>query len=213
MNRDDIARRHLQVCKEHPQLLVRGPSLKSKLPSGDISVITQGDKLYLRPASPYRYTMTSEAPVNESARSDDNNDAEMQLHQRSSTTIINDIAQSYTFVPGSKKTQESSVDDVGESPDSSLSMDFHPSHSFLASTNDPQSFLKKTMVKVKRSSTLRTISSGSSEFKQPAIIKFRKPFEMYTGRDSLLEPVMAFCQQCRKNVLTEVIEKEYLGNL
>ena len=204
MQAERSGRSHLHLCKTSQNSAVYSPPSKFKLPSGEISITTQGDKLILRPSSPYRYTYTPEVLEADFSQSEECSE-DTQIHQRSSTTVINDIAQSYTFAPMQKKTEESIEDS-----DSSINVEFHPSRSFFTSTSDPQSFFNKIKAKREKNSNLLTISSGSSELKVPDFDVSEEHSEL---RRSLYSSVMAFCQKCGKNTLTEVKQKVYLGTL
>ena len=209
---NNVIRSDLHLCNDHPQLSVSPPFHTSNQSNDESSIMATGDNLYLRPPSTYRFTATPEASATNSSSSNSSNDTEMQLHQRSSITIINDIAQSYTFLPIPKKTQESSAEDEEESSLSSPSMELRKNPSLLASTTEPQSFFRKNDKNTMRSSYLQRILNRSSEIKA-AVEKNDWKFESFRYRDSVLEPIVAFCNECRRNVMTDVVETEYLGNL
>lgn len=206
MQAEKSGRSHLHLCKASQNSEVYSSPSKFKLPSGEISITTQGDKLILRPSSPYRYTSTPEVLEADFSESEECSE-DTQIHQRSSTTVINDIAQSYTFAPMQKRTEESI-----ENSEASISVEFYRSQSFLASTSDPQSFFTKIKTKRKKNSNLLTISSGASELGIPDL-SMSMSEEHSELRRSLYGSVMAFCKKCGKNTLTEVKQDVYLGTL
>lgn len=197
----------------------------SKLPSGELSITKKGDKLYLRPLSPYRYnppSLIQEDSCSESLETSHDQDAS---HQRTSTIIIKDIAQSYTFVPAIKNTHKNLIHEDTQSYSSSISKKHYASSndersedygkdSLMISTMDPKSPLRKPNLYQGRVSSIMTISSTSSE-KNPPFKNF--PSENckagIRNRNSLFESVTAFCSKCEQNIHTEVRENVYLGTL
>lgn len=189
---------------------------RAKFPSGELHVTKKGDKLYIRPLSPYRYNSTPE--IKEHFRSDSGEswlEREVQCHQRSVTTIINEIPQSYTFVPAIKKTQLDINDEDSISNSSHEHSNDDYKDSIVASTIDPKSFLRKPNPFQVRVSTIMTISSTSSEKPPPndLLSPKRDKHNSQENRNSILEPVKAFCQKCGQNTTTEVIENVYVGSL
>ena len=188
-----------------PSVFFTVESEKTPLPSGEISIKKKGNKLYLRPNSPYRYHQTLE--IKEKSSSEDLEEPKNFVrHQHNSTVIINDVAQSYTFVPAHKITHESLCeDDIFDE-----SMIFHDDYKFsmMASTTDPKSFINKSKAVLERNSAILTVSSNSSINSLP---KFQECFE--TKREnpepnSAITPVTVFCKFCGDNTTTEVTEEK-----
>lgn len=213
---DSNPKSNLHIWKDSIHSLNSSQENKSKLPSGELSITKKGDKLCLRPLSPYRYICTPK--INEDLCSDlseSSFEIEAQCHQRSSTTIINDIAQSYTFVPAIKKTQESIHDEDSLSSSSKDNSENDCKDSILASTVDPKSFLRKPKLNQGQVSTILTISSTSSEKNAPQKLVSHRNHkrESQELRNSIFESVTAFCKKCGQNTPTEVIENVYVGTL
>ena len=190
----------------------------SSLPSGEISITTKGNKLYLRPNSPYRYNPSPETKIEE-IDSDSLSENENFSHQRSATTIINDVAQSYIFIPAIQKTQESFYDDEMFSRHSLENLE-NFKNSIMSSTIDPKLYSKKK--KVRRNSTIFTVSSNSSVKSDPKLqkqkLKSCENLQNFNNFDNFCEngmktSVVAFCEQCKVNNPTHVIEDVYLGTL
>jgi hypothetical protein len=168
---------------------------KSKLPSGDLLIQTRGDQLLIRPLSPYRYNRFPE--VEEISFSNSIEEIkEVTQHQRSTTTIINDISQSYTFIQSCQKTSESPQ--VSSSNQSFEQLCNELKDSVMASTMDPKSFMHKPQPLFAKPEKISTIFSQSSSTKD---------------KHSLLQPVTAFCSNCDKNVKTIVFKSDFSGNL
>lgn len=168
---------------------------KSKLPSGDLFIQKRGDQLIIRPTSPYRYNRFPDAEEISFSNSIEEI-KEVTQHQRSTTTIINDISQSYTFIQSCQKTLESPQ--ISSSNQSFEQLCNELKDSVMASTMDPKSFMQKpsrTKGKIERISTLFSQNSMKNE------------------KHSLLDPVTAFCSNCCKNVKTVVFKKDFTGNL
>lgn len=202
-------------------------STKLKKPSGDISITKKGDKLYLRPSLVHQANPTKDLiqdPPSEPLES--SLEPETQIHQRNSTTIINDIAQSYTFVPAIKKTQTILFDDSFLSNSSSVSIvnntqSFHEnseidlSDSIMSSTMDPKCLVQKSNLYQDHVSSYMDISSNSLGKKNihKAISNDSNMKMSLRHRNSLFQSVTAFCSKCCKNTNTEVIENIYSGTL
>ena len=167
-------------------------------PLADFSAKRKGDKLYIKPKNFYRINAT---PGVEEILNPMSEDEKEGSHQRSSTTIINDTAQVYTFVPGTKKTQES-VPEEETSNNSFERMYNELKDSMMASTLDPKSF-NKHMTPKEHFSTILTVSSSSED----------ETSRRSSEKNSLLESVTAFCSSCGKNTMTDVIENIYTGSL
>lgn len=168
---------------------------KSKLPSGDLLIQKQGDQLLIRPSSPYRYNHFPDLEEISFSKSIEDLQESTQ-HQRTSTTIINDISQSYTFIQTYQKSLESPQ--VSSTTQSFDQLSNELKDSAVASTMDPKSFMQKplrTKGKIKKISTKSSQNSIKSE------------------KNSLLEPVTAFCSNCGKNIRTVVFKKDFTGNL
>ncbi|OMJ74147.1 hypothetical protein SteCoe_27002 [Stentor coeruleus] len=213
---DSNPKSKLHIWKDSIHDLNNSLENKSKLPSGELSIIKKGDKLCLRPLSPYRYICTPK--INKDLCSDISESSveiEPQCHQRSSTTIINDIAQSYTFIPAIKKTQESIHDEDSISNSSKDHSEDDYKNSILASTVDPKSFLRKPKLNQGQVSTILTISSTSSEKNAPKKLVSHRNYKRVNQepRNSIFESVTAFCKKCGQNTVTEVIENIYVGTL
>ena len=215
MNEESITESHLHLCKENFEGSVMHLASNSKLPSGELSIYKKGAKLYLRPLSPYRYTSTPEIKENDSPSPSNISEEESQCHQRSSTTIINDIAQSYTFIPAIQKTLDSQPDEDIISNTSEL-IEEPQRISIMDSTIDPKSNQVKSNLNQERISTIKTISSSYStenNFRELHSKRNWKSFDDYENKHSLLESVMVFCQKCGRNNPTEVVENMYVGTL
>jgi hypothetical protein len=203
---------HLRLSKDSNQNSPFHFSNKSCLPSGELSITKKGHKLCLRPLSPYRYNPTPEIKEDSSSESIEISEEDIHCHQRSSTTIINDVAQSYTFVPAIKKTQGSMHEEEILSNVSIENLE-NFKNSIMASTADPKSFFKKSKVNQQRNSTILTISSNSSVKSLPLLQSKDDKNNKESQKNSILEPVTAFCKKCGENNPTEVIEKIYTGSL
>ena len=165
----------------HPQVLKTSSSLKSKLNS-----------LHLDLSTKYKPELDQE-------------------HQRTPTTIIKDIANSYTFITNSNGKR----DTFAEEDDLSCSLISDSSEikqSGLFSTMDPKSFYQKPPKPGECYSNIFTVSSSSCEERFSAISENLEKKEELLTQHSLLSPVVAFCNKCQDNVSTEVIENLYPGN-
>ena len=133
-----------------------------------------------------------------------------QEHQRTPTTIIKDIANSYTFIANSNCTQDA----LAEEDDLSCSLISDSSemkHSMMYSTMDPKSFYQRPQTTGECYSTIFTVSSSSSEERFSAISENQDKNEELSTQHSLLNSVVAFCNKCQDNTRTEVIENLYPG--
>ena len=178
---------------------------KSKLPSGSISISTQGDQLIIRPSSPYRYNLS---PKNEETSfcTSIEEIKDLNQHQRSTTTIINDISQSYTFLQGYDRSRDNISEEFSQDKDlEELCNDMKDSE--MVSTMDPKSFIKNPDLTPKHFSTVFTVSSPMNE--EPNLVKAGKKVKKH----KLIEPVTAFCSKCGENVKTLVVKKVYTGGL
>ncbi|OMJ85586.1 hypothetical protein SteCoe_13062 [Stentor coeruleus] len=198
----------------------------SKLPSGELSITKKGDKLYLRPLSPYRYNQPSliqEDSSSESSESLETSYDQDPSHQRTSTIIIKDIAQSYTFIPAIKNTNKNIIHEDIQSYGSNLLKKCYSSSndeqsedyekdSIMISTMDPKSPLFKKNLYQGRETSIVTISSTSSE-KNLKFKNFpgRNCKSRMRNRNSLFKSVTAFCSKCEQNINTEVRENQYMG--
>jgi hypothetical protein len=160
---------------------------RTRSPLADFTARRKGDKLYIKPKLSAKFKATFEEKCSFEG------DEKDVLHQRSATTIINDITQSYTFAPGFKKTQESLPEEDSENSFERLYNELKDS--VMGSTMDPKSRRQEE----KKDSVL-TISSLSQESLQPE-------------KNSLMRPVVAFCGKCQENIETSVVENVYVGGL
>ena len=134
-----------------------------------------------------------------------------QEHQRTPTTIIKDIANSYTFITNSNGKR----DTFAEEEDLSCSLMSDSSEikqSVMFSTMDPKSFYQKPPKPDECCSKIFTVSSSSCEERFSAISENQEKKEELLTQHSLLNPVVAFCNKCQDNTSTEVIENLYPGN-
>lgn len=167
-------------------------------PLADYLAKRKGDKLYIKPKKNFKTNLVEGADGIHDSLSDDEN---LASHQRSSTTIINDTAQVYTFVPGSKKTQESVPEE--ETSNNSFERLYNElKDSMMASTLDLRTYNKNLTPKEHFSTILTVSSSSESDSSQDTAPK-----------NSLLGSVTAFCDNCGRNTTTEVIENIYTGSL
>ncbi|OMJ70928.1 hypothetical protein SteCoe_30980 [Stentor coeruleus] len=200
-------------------------STKLKKPYGDIPTSKKGDKLYLRPSLLHQPSPTKDFIQDPNLESLDSSlEPEGQIHQRNSTTIINDIAQSYTFVPAIKKTQTILFDDSFLSNSSSVytennTQSFHEnsendySDSIMSSTMDPKCLVQKSNLYQEHESSYMNISTNSLGKKNlhKSISNDSNMKMSLRHRNSLFQSVTAFCSKCSKNTNTEVIENIYFG--
>lgn len=183
----------------------------SFLHSESASAFEKDQELHLRPGSSGIFAVFPRPNEDISQFPFEFSEEDLSVHQRTCTTIINDVAQSYTFVPELSKTQESGNNEYlpYESLENSLK------HSIMASTADPKSFLKKSMANKLRKSTILTVSSNSSsntfcQFHGSTELNIGKPLEK---RTPMFAPIFAYCQTCKANKMTEVIENRFGGTL
>lgn len=198
-------------CNSKCDLYLRKESIKSpetiyseqsKLPSGSISISTQGDHLIIRPSSPYRYNFSPDGEDHLFSPSTEEN-KDLNQHQRSTTTIINDISQSYTFFHSSNRSQESLPDDFSQ--DNEINKLYNDlKNSVTASTLDPKSFKERPL------NVPNHISSIFISNQEENIAKIKEKSE---ARHKLIDPVTVFCSNCKENVRTRVVKKEYTGSL
>jgi hypothetical protein len=136
-----------------------------------------------------------------------------QEHQRSPTTIIKDIANSYRFMADSNEKRGKVIEDDDLSC-SLISEPFELNKSLMYSTMDPKSFLQKPQTTGECYSTIFTVSSSSSSssFSLSSENAYIKSEEELSSNHSLLSPVVAFCNKCLENTKTEVIENLYPGS-
>lgn len=194
----------LHLRKESTKFPEIDSNQKSKLPSGSISISTQGDQLIIRPSSPYRY--------NFSPNNDDTSFCtsieeikDLNQHQRSTTTIINDISQSYTFLQANNKSHDSISEEFSQDKElEELCNEIKDSE--MVSTMDPKSFIRHPSLAQKHFSTVFTVSSPMNEE------KFMKA-EKRVKKHKLVDPVTAYCSKCGENVRTQVVKKAYTGSL
>ncbi|OMJ91442.1 hypothetical protein SteCoe_6022 [Stentor coeruleus] len=205
--------------------LCNSPSAKLKKPNGDTSIITKEDQLYLIPSSQYQTSPTKDLIQDPPLEPTDISlEPEIQIHQRNSTTIINDISQSYTFIPAIKKTKKILFDNSFLSYSSSMSLEsnnqsFHEnsensfSDSIMSSTMDPKCLIQKSNLYQDHMSSYMNISNNSlGEKKLHKTISNDRNMKMnLRHRNSLFQSVTAFCSKCCKNTNTEVIENIYVG--
>ena len=193
----------LQICKDPADSSFFN---KQKIPSGELLITQKGNMLYLRPTSPYRYTIS---PLKEESSSDCFNKSieENQIHQRSSTTIINDIAQSYTFVPALKKTQESLNDEVLSN--TSVENFEDELKTSVRSTADLNFLEKLKIMKEKNNQSTNDLNATKRNF----FCEGETNKETEKNKNSLVESIVAYCNKCKLNTQTHVVENFYIGSL
>ena len=133
-----------------------------------------------------------------------------QEHQRTPTTIIKDIANSYTFISNTNN-QNLPLAEEDDLSCSLLSDSSDMKQSMMYSTMDPKSFYQRPQTTGECYSTIFTVSSSSSEERFSVISENQDKKEELSTQHSLLNSVVAFCNKCQDNTSTEVIENLYPG--
>ena len=175
----------------------------------EVSVYTQGDELCLKPSSPCTFSFIPQESQASLLNPFEISEEEIQPHKRTYNTIINDVAQSYTFVPEIEKDEKKRANyqllfkDFFEENEKSMKF------SMRASTEDPKSFVKGLGGNKEKNSTIVTISSNSSrksfgDMKDCSELKI--DCSEINKDSTLIRPIIAFCSKCQGNMPTEIVE-------
>ena len=204
---EDISHLHLgQEPEKKPECSNPRSSFSQNI---EVSIYTQGDELYLKPSSPCTFSSVPQESQASLLNPFEISEEEIPSHKRTCTTIINDVAQSYTFVPTIDKESGKSTNnkillkELFEEHEKSMK------YSMMASTADPKSFMKRLERTKEKNSTIFTISSNSSS---KSFVNMQDSYELKIDssgpqRDSsLLMSIIAFCNKCQENIPTEVVE-------
>lgn len=204
--------------------------IHNKLPSGNFSLIKQGEELSLRPSSPHRY--------NSSFTTRDTNSFGSSKHSRCST-----VSGLFKFIPATELVsfeefqtpeEENPTEEVSDELISNLSFEEEPKHSvvypslysnrnsLIGSTTDRAVNSLATSPQDQRVSTIYTISSTTSYKQSQANFEFfdRKPSPLkenfsYNKQKSNngIESGKVYCEKCKENVGISMQVRNHQENL